>query len=89
MLIKRWHKTRKCYVWDIRLIDEHGKKRLYSTGHTSKKVAAQYEHTLRNEIAERKMFPDKFFERRIFRDFVVKSAPPRTPNPLHLEHPIR
>ena len=70
MLIKRWHKTRKCYVWDIRLIDEHGKKRLYSTGHTSKRVAEKYEHDLRNEIAERRMFPDKFFERRIFKDFV-------------------
>lgn len=70
MLIKRWHKTRKCHVWDIRLIDENGKKRLYTTGHTSKKVAERYEQKRKDEIAERKMFPDKFLERRLFKDFV-------------------
>jgi len=70
MLIKRWHKTRKCNVWDIRLIDEKGKKRLFTTGHTSKKVAERYEQKLKDEIAERKMFPDKFLERRLFKDFV-------------------
>ncbi len=70
MLIKRWNKTRNCFVWDVRIINEHGKKRMYSTGHTSKKVAEQYENKLKNEIAERKMFPEKFFERRQFKDFV-------------------
>jgi integrase len=70
MLIKRFHKSRKRNVWDIRLIDENGKKKLYSTGHTSKKVAEQYEQKLKNEIAERKMFPEKFFEKRVFSEFV-------------------
>lgn len=42
MLIKRWNKTRNCFVWDVRLIDENGKKRLFSTGHTSKKLAEDY-----------------------------------------------
>lgn len=70
MLIKRWNKTRKCYVWDIRLIDEKGKKRLFTTGHSSKKVAERYEQKLKDEIAERKMFPEKFFEKKKFSDFV-------------------
>ena len=70
MLIKRWHKTRKCFVWDIRIIDENGKKRLFTTGHTSKKVCERYEQKLKDEIAERKMFPEKFFEKRKFSDFV-------------------
>jgi len=70
MLIKRWHKTRGCWVWDVRIKDEQGKKRLYSTGHTSKKVAGEYEDKLRREIAERKMFPERFFRKVLFRDFV-------------------
>jgi integrase len=70
MLIKRFHKGRKQFVWDIRLIDENGKKRLYATGHTSKKVAERYEEKLKNEIAERKMFPENFFEKKKFSEFV-------------------
>ena len=70
MLIKRRNKSRNCDVWDVRLIDENGKKRLFPTGHTSKKVAEQYENKLKNEISERKMFPEKFFEKRKFCDFV-------------------
>ena len=70
MLIKRWHKTRNCFVWDVRLIDENGKKHLYSSGHTSKKVAERYEQKLKNEIAERKLFPEKRLEKRQFNDFV-------------------
>jgi hypothetical protein len=49
MLIKRWHKSRDCLVWDIRTIGENGKKRFFSTGHTSKKVAEQYKQQLKNE----------------------------------------
>jgi len=70
VLIKRWHKTRNCYVWDVRIIDEHRKKRLFSTGHTSKKLAKEYEQKLKNEIAERKMFPERFFPKIQFKDFV-------------------
>jgi len=44
MLISRWHKQRNCFVWDVRIIDETGKKKLYPTGHTSKKLAKEYEH---------------------------------------------
>lgn len=70
MLIRRWNKTRKKYVWDVRLINEKGKKQLFPTGHTSKKVAQQYENKLKNEIAEKKMFPERFFEKKLFKDFV-------------------
>ena len=72
MLIRRWHKTRGCWVWDVRIYDEHGKKRLYSTGHTSKKVAQEYEGKLKREVAERKMFPERFFRRVLFKDFVTE-----------------
>ena len=68
MLIKKWNKTRKVFVWYVRLINEHGKKEFYSPGHTSKKVAGQYEAKLKNEIAERKMFPGRFFPRIKFSD---------------------
>lgn len=70
MLIKRWYKTRNCYVYDIRLIDENGKKRLFTTGHTSKKVAREREHELRNEIALKKMYPERFAKRILLKDFI-------------------
>ena len=70
MLIKRWVKTRNSYVWDVRLLDENGKKRLYPTGHTSKRLAQEYEAKLRNEIAERKRFPERFLPQKKFSEFV-------------------
>ena len=70
MLIKRWHKARNCFVYDVRIIDENGKKKLFSTGHTSRKVAKEYEQKKKNEIAERKLFPEKSFVKRKFADFV-------------------
>jgi hypothetical protein len=33
-------------------------------------VAQRYEQKLKDEIAERKIFPDKFFPKRLFKDFV-------------------
>jgi integrase len=68
MLIKKWNKTRKVFLYYVRLINEQGKKQLYAPGHTSKKVASQFEAKLKNEIAERKMFPDRFFPRVKFSD---------------------
>ena len=70
MLIKRYHKTRKCYVWDVRLRDENGRKRLYASGHTSQKMAELYQQKKRNEIAERKMFPERFPKEKKFSEFV-------------------
>ncbi len=69
MLIKRRHKGRNCWVWDVRLINEHGEKELYPTGHTSKKLAKEYEQKKRNEIAELKMFPERAFKKILFKDF--------------------
>ncbi len=57
-------------MWDVRLIDEKGKKRLHPSGHTSKKIPEQYEQKSKNEIAERKMFPERYFEKRKFGEFV-------------------
>jgi len=70
MLVPKWSKTRRCLLYFPRLIDERGVKRLYSLGHTSKKVAREYEERVKREIAERKMFPERFFPRMLFRDFV-------------------
>ena len=69
MLIKRWNKTRNCFVWDVRLIDENGKKRLYSTGHTSKKLAEDYARKKKDEIEEKKRFPERFPRNILFVDF--------------------
>lgn len=78
MLIKRWHKKRNCFVWDVRLYDENGKKKLFTTGHTSKKLAREYGSKKRNEIAEKKLFPEKFFVRKLFKnlskDYLEKHA---------------
>jgi integrase len=70
MLIPRWHKKRNCVIYDVRLVDESGKKKLFVTGHTSRKVAKEYEQKKRNEIAERKLFPERYFVKRKFADFV-------------------
>ncbi len=70
MLIRRLHKGRNCWVWDVRIYDENGKKRLYPTGHTSIKMAKEYEGRIKNEIAERKMFPERFFPKMTFKDFI-------------------
>ncbi len=70
MLIRRLHKGRNCWVWDVRIYDENGKKRLYPTGHTSKKLAKEYEARIKNEIAERKMFPERYFPKIKFKDFI-------------------
>src|SRR3990172_2230524 len=70
MLIRRLHKARNCWVWDVRIYDENGKKRLYPTGHTSKKMAKEYEGRIKNEIAERKMFPERYFPKMKFKDFI-------------------
>ncbi len=62
--------TLKCYMYYPRLINEKGKKQLYGPGHTSKKIAQQYEQKLKNEIAERKMFPERFPDKKKFDEFV-------------------
>jgi integrase len=71
MLVRRWHKTRKQYVWDIRIYNEFGKKQLFSTGHTSKTEAKRFENKLKNEMAERRMFPEKILKEISFIDFIT------------------
>lgn len=63
MLIPRWHKKRNCVVYDVRILDENGKKKLFATGHTSKKVAKEFEQKKKNEIAEKNSFPRGFSSR--------------------------
>jgi len=70
MIIKRYIKKRNCFEYDVRLYDENGKRKQYKTGLTSKKLAKEYEQKKRNEIAERKLFPERHFVKRKFADFV-------------------
>lgn len=70
MIIKRWHKKRGCFVYDVRLYDENGKRKLYKTDLTSISKAREYEQKKRSEIAERKLFPESYFIKRKFDDFV-------------------
>ncbi len=70
MIIKRWHNSRKCWVYDVRIINEFGRKQLFPAGHTSIKKVKEYEQKLKNEIAEKKMFPERFFKKIKFVDFV-------------------
>jgi integrase len=72
MIIKRWHKTRGVYVYDIRLINERGKKQLFSTGLTKITAARRAEEKLRNEIAEKRMFPDRIKKNTLIREFIPK-----------------
>ena len=69
MLIEKKNKTNKCSMYYVKLYDEKGKRRLYPHGHKSKKLAKEYEHKLKNEVSEKKMFPEKCLQRK-FKDFV-------------------
>ena len=69
MLVKHWNKSRNCFLYYPRLIDETGKKRLYTPGHPSKKIAGQSEEKLKREIDEIRMFPERSFKKVTFKDF--------------------
>ncbi len=70
MTVGRWSKSRNCILYYPRLIDETGNKRLFTPGHSSKKVARQYEEKLKREIDEKKMFPERFLPKIKFVEFV-------------------
>jgi integrase len=70
MPLKKWSKTLKRVVYYARVIDENGKRRIVGPPHTSSKLVKQYEDKKKKEFAERKMFPERFFQRIKFRDFV-------------------
>jgi integrase len=71
MLIKRWNKSRNAFLYYPRLIDETGKKRFFTPGHTSKKMAEQYESKLKREIDEKRMFPERFLPKIKFSEFIL------------------
>ncbi len=70
MLIPKWNITNNRTEWAVRIADEHGKKKYFATGLTSKRMAQEYEAKLRTEISERKLFPEKFLPQVKFKDFV-------------------
>jgi integrase len=70
MPVKKWSKTRKRIVYYARVIDETGKRRIVGPPHTSIKAVKKYEDKKRNEVADRKMFPELCVERIKFKDFV-------------------
>jgi len=72
MIVEKWSESLKCPVFYVRLRDETGHRKLYPEKHTSKKVAQQYQRKLKNDIEERKMFPDRFPKRVKLADFVVE-----------------
>ena len=70
MPVKKWSKTLNRDVYYARVIDEHGIRRIVGPGHTSKKLVKEFEDKKKREMAERKMFPERFFQRVKFKDFV-------------------
>ena len=66
----RFNNSRNHIIYYVRLMDEKGDRRLFSPGHTSKKMAREYEQKLKNEIAEKKMFPERSFTKIRFKDFI-------------------
>lgn len=83
MIVQRWSETLKCPVYYVRLRDEAGHRRLYPEKHTSKKVAEQYQRKLKNDIEEKKMFPDRFPKRirlaDIMQEYLKKHASQKRP----------
>jgi hypothetical protein len=47
MIIKRYDKTRKCIVYDIRLLNEFGKLQYFACGHRKKTTVREYQEKLR------------------------------------------
>src|SRR4030042_4882566 len=70
MPLKKWSKTLKRDVYYARVKDEHGERHIVGPPHTSSKLVKEYEDKKKREFAERKMFPERFFQRVKFRDFV-------------------
>jgi len=70
MPLKKWNETLKRFIYYARVRDENGKRSIVGPGHTSIKLVKEYEDKKKREIAERKMFPERFFKRVLFKDFV-------------------
>ena len=70
MPFKKWSKKLKRFTYYARVRGEDGKRRLVGPAHTSMKLVKEYEERKKREVAERKMFPERFFQRVLFKDFV-------------------
>lgn len=70
MPLKKWSKNLKRFVYYPRVKDETGIRRVVGSAHTSIKLVKEYEDKKKREIAERKMFPERFCQRVKFKDFI-------------------
>jgi integrase len=70
MLIPKFIKSSNRTEWTVRIYDEHGKRRSFATGLTSKRMVEEYERKLLTEVAEKKLFPERFLPKVKFKDFV-------------------
>jgi integrase len=77
MLIERYDKTRKRWVFDVRLRNKYGKLQYYPFGHTSKTLAKEYQEKLRNQIKEWRAFPEKKLRNATFEQFVKNEYLPK------------
>jgi integrase len=72
MIVEKYNERLKCKLYFVRIRNEEGKKQLFTPGHTSKTVAKEYERKLINEIAEKKMFPERNVKKWLFKDFMAE-----------------
>jgi integrase len=70
MPLKKWCKNLNRYIYYPRVRDEMGVRRVVGPAHPSIKLVKEYEDKKRREFAERRMFPERFFERIRFKDFI-------------------
>jgi len=70
MPLRKWSMNLKRLVFYPRVRDENGIRRVVGPAHTSIKLVKEYEDKVKREIAERKMFPERFFKRVLFKNFV-------------------
>ncbi len=70
MIVKRWCDTKKRFLYSVRLRDADGKRRMFGSAHTSIKLVREFEEKKKREIAEKKMFPERFVQRIQLKDFI-------------------
>ncbi len=82
MIITYYSKRRKCWVYDVKLRNEHGKMQYFACGHTSKTLVREYEAKLKNKIKEWRMFPERKIKPATFEEFVNNNFLPDYANSL-------
>ena len=70
MPLKKWNSSLKRFVYYARVLDGNGERHIVGPAHTSHKLVREYEDKIKREVAERKMFPERFFQRVKFKDFI-------------------